>query len=78
MILEDLISTVPGVDEVAVVAYRDQKWGERPAAFIKGSADEETIRKKLNEYVDTGRIAKFWMPDRYYLLKILKRQEQEK
>ena len=68
VILEDLISTVPGVDEVAVVAYRDQKWGERPAAFIKGSADEETIRKKLNEYVDTGRIAKFWMPDRYYFV----------
>ncbi len=65
LILEDLISTVPGIGEVAVVKKKDEKWGERPAAFIKGNVDEATIRKKMNEYVDTGRIAKFWLPDIY-------------
>ena len=28
MVLEDLLSTVNGVDEVAVVARKDEKWGE--------------------------------------------------
>ncbi len=65
MVLEDLLSTVNGVDEVAVVARKDEKWGERPVAFIKGNAKEDDIRKKMEEYVDTGRIAKFWLPDEY-------------
>ncbi len=65
MVLEDLLSTVDGVEEVAVVARKDEKWGERPVAFIKGKAREEDIRKKMDEYVDTGRIAKFWLPDEY-------------
>lgn len=65
MVLEDLISTINGVEEVAVVARKDEKWGERPVAFIKGNINEKDIREKMNEYVDTGRIAKFWLPDEY-------------
>ncbi|WP_337860943.1 long-chain-fatty-acid--CoA ligase [Ferroplasma sp.] len=65
MVLEDLISTVPGVGEVAVTKKNDEKWGERPVAFIKGTAKKEDIVKKMQEFVDTGRIAKFWLPDDY-------------
>ena len=65
MVLEDLISTVPGVGEVAVTKKQDEKWGERPVAFIKGNASRETIEKEMQKYVDTGRIAKFWLPDDY-------------
>ncbi|HIH60900.1 MAG TPA: long-chain-fatty-acid--CoA ligase [Ferroplasma sp.] len=65
MVLEDLISTVPGVGEVAVTKKNDEKWGERPVAFVKGTATKEAIMKTMQKYVDTGRIAKFWLPDDY-------------
>lgn len=65
MVLEDLISTVPGVGEVAVTKKQDEKWGERPVAFIKGTASREAIENEMKKYVETGRIAKFWLPDDY-------------
>jgi fatty-acyl-CoA synthase len=65
MVLEDLISTVAGVGEVAVTKKPDEKWGERPVAFIKGTASREAIENEMKKYVETGRIAKFWLPDDY-------------
>ncbi len=67
IILEDAISTFPGVGEVAVVGKKDEKWGERPVAFISGlkEIDEEKMKAHLMEYVNAGRIAKFWIPEEY-------------
>jgi fatty-acyl-CoA synthase len=65
MVLEDLISTVSGVGEVAVTKKKDEKWGERPVAFVKGTATKDAIIKEMQKFVDTGRIAKFWLPDDY-------------
>ena len=71
LILEDLISTAPGVNEVAVVGKKDEKWGERPIAFVtvtsKFSVDE--VKKHLDTYVEAGRVAKFWLPDEYRVIK---------
>ncbi len=68
--LEDAISTHPGVAQVAVVAVRSRKWGERPAAIIvpkpewKGKITLDVIRKHLEEnYVSKGLIPKWWLPD---------------
>ncbi|MHB8361983.1 MAG: long-chain-fatty-acid--CoA ligase [Thermoplasmataceae archaeon] len=36
LIIEDALSTYPGIKEVAVVARPDPKWEERPVAFISG------------------------------------------
>lgn len=67
LVLEDVISACEGVNEVAVVAKPDPKWGERPVAFYSGdeSVDEAKIRKHLEGFVEFGRIAKFWIPDEY-------------
>lgn len=67
IILEDAISTFPGVAEVAVVAKPDSKWGERPVAFISGlkSIDRDKMVDHLMKYVESGRIAKFWIPDEF-------------
>lgn len=67
VILEDLISTFPGIGEVAVVGRKDEKWGERPVAFISGmkDIDKSKINSHLESFVSAGRIAKFWMPDEY-------------
>jgi fatty-acyl-CoA synthase len=68
--LEDAISTHPGVSQVAVVAVRSKKWGERPVAIIvpkpewKGRMTLEEVRRHLEEnYVSKGLIPKWWLPD---------------
>ena len=71
LVLEDLISTAPGVNEVAVVGRSDEKWGERPVAFltVNEKFNLENLKKHLESYVEAGRIAKFWLPDDYKVIK---------
>ncbi|MFZ8794128.1 MAG: long-chain-fatty-acid--CoA ligase [Acidilobaceae archaeon] len=68
--LEDAISTHPGVSQVAVIAVKSRKWGERPAAIVvpkpewKGRMTLEEVRRHLEEnYVTRGLIPKWWLPD---------------
>ncbi len=67
LVLEDVISACDGVKEVAVVAKPNEKWGERPVAFYSADAgvDEKKIREHLDDYVEFGRIARFWVPDEF-------------
>ena len=37
--VESLIGDVPGVQEAAVIAVKDEKWGERPMAFVVAKPD---------------------------------------
>ncbi|MEM2223989.1 MAG: long-chain fatty acid--CoA ligase [Acidilobaceae archaeon] len=69
--LEDAISTHPGVSQVAVIAAKSEKWGERPVAFIvpkpewRGKLTLEEIRKYLEDnYVAKGLISRWWLPDK--------------
>lgn len=62
-ILESVISEVDGVEMVAVLGKRDEKWGERPVAIIKGNVDAEKVKEHLAKVVEGGRISKWWMPD---------------
>lgn len=72
--LEDLLSQVNEVAEVAVVGLPDEKWGERPAAFIvlkpesQGSVSEEDIRAYLERVAREGRISKWAIPDQIYFV----------
>ncbi len=67
VILEDLISTFPGIGEVAVVGKANEKWGERPVAFVSGAEklDFDKLKAHLEQFVTTGRVAKFWLPDEF-------------
>jgi fatty-acyl-CoA synthase len=71
LVLEDLISTATGVNEVAVVGRSHEKWGERPVAFItvNDKFNLENLKKHMESYVESGRIAKFWLPDDYMVIK---------
>lgn len=64
IILEDIISAVPGIMEVAVVGKPDQKWDEVPVAFYtsKEELKEDYLNREMDKFVETGRIAKFWKP----------------
>lgn len=67
ILLEDYISSCPGVLEVAVVGRKDEKWGERPVAFVRVSPglNEGKIRDHLSTLVGQGKISKFWIPDSF-------------
>lgn len=58
LVLEDILMQHPAVMEVAVIAQRDEKWGERPLALVRlkpelaDSTSESKLRKYVAEQVD--------------------------
>ncbi len=68
-ILESYISEIPHVQMVAVVPRPDEKWVERPVAFIKSEIDfnvvKQDIIKTLNTLINENRMPKWWMPDEF-------------
>lgn len=72
--LENLINMHPKVQEVAVFGAQSEKWGERPVVLLvpaekyKDSITEEEMKEHLYQYVDEGKILKWWIPERFVFL----------
>lgn len=66
--LENLISKHAAVLEVAVVGVPDERWDERPVATIvlrEGvEVTSDAIKTHLKQFVDSGEIAKWAIPER--------------
>jgi fatty-acyl-CoA synthase len=66
-----LLSTHPKVQEVAVVAAKSAKWGERPIAVVvpkqeyKEDLAEDELREYMMQYVGEGKILKWWIPEKF-------------
>lgn len=67
--LESLISAHSGIKECAVVGLPDKKWGERPVALIvlnEGkNVTEEDIKEHLQQFIQSGHLSKWSMPDQF-------------
>ena len=63
--IESVISEIPGVKGVAVIAIPDAHWSERPKAIIASDPQVtgEIVDEALLNAVRGGRLAKFWVPD---------------
>jgi fatty-acyl-CoA synthase len=65
--LEDLLLQHPALLEAAVIAVKNEEWGERPVAIVvrKSGAvvSESELKNHFQKYVVDGKIAKFWVPD---------------
>ena len=62
--VEKVLAAYPGVVESAVVAAPDDRWGERPVAFVTASRDDISERELID--FARGRLAHFKVPDRIY------------
>jgi len=69
--LENLINMHPKVQEVAVFGAQSEKWGERPVVLLvpkdeyKGEISEAELREHMTQYVEEGKILKWWIPDKF-------------
>ncbi|MDH3714844.1 MAG: fatty acid--CoA ligase [Gammaproteobacteria bacterium] len=66
--LEDLVSQLSGVSEVAAIGVADETWGERPMLLIVPQAeaqlDEAVVRAHLQKSADSGEINAWAVPER--------------
>jgi fatty-acyl-CoA synthase len=68
--IEKVLTQHHGIDEVAVVGYPDEKWGEVGKAFIVTSNSESLDRNEINEFC-LQRLAKFKIPKHIEFVKEL-------
>jgi fatty-acyl-CoA synthase len=67
--LEDIILEEKGIARAAVIAVKDEKWGERPLALLvpqpgfAGRIAPEDVRTHLAAYVKNGALSKFAIPE---------------
>ena len=62
--LENALIDCPKVMEAAVIAFPNEKWGERPMAVVVPAPDVDPVTtEELNLYL-APRFAKFWLPDK--------------
>lgn len=73
--LEEAILTFSAVVDVAVVARPDERWGERPVAFIVTNienADTEQLAGSLRTHL-AELVPKWWLPEELVLIEALPR-----
>lgn len=75
ILLEDLVSQLPQVSEVAAIGIPDDKWGERPMVLVV-PRDGEAVSAKdviahLMRFVDQGVIEKWAVPDRVEIVEAI-------
>ncbi len=70
--LEDILNHHLSVLEAAVIGAKSSDWGERPVAIVTtkagASLTESELREHMSIFVEEGRIAKFWVPDRFVVI----------
>ena len=58
---------------------QSEKWGERPAALVvlkdkhKGKASEQEMRDHMTQFVDEGKILKWWIPEKFIFVDAIPR-----
>jgi fatty-acyl-CoA synthase len=70
--LENLLMAHPAVAEAAVIAIPDERWGERPMAFVVLSEGREATPEELRTHLGKD-FAKWQLPERFEFVDALPR-----
>jgi fatty-acyl-CoA synthase len=70
--LETALMDHPQVLEAAVVGVADERWGERPRAYVVLADGAELDETALRAYLG-DRVARWWIPDRFVALEQIPR-----
>jgi len=66
-ILEDYIAEHEAIDEAVTIAADHEEWMERPVAVVSlvegAEADDVDLEDHLQQFVDSGEIEAWWIPD---------------
>jgi fatty-acyl-CoA synthase len=65
--LENALMGHPSILEAAVIAVPDEKWCERPFAYIVPKEGKTATSEELKEFL-AGKFARFWIPDGYAVI----------
>ena len=65
--LENGLMDHPLVREAAVIGVHDERWGERPWAYVVPVEGADLDETELRRHLST-RVASWWIPDRFSLL----------
>lgn len=65
--LENAIMSHPDVEEAAVIGRPDEKWAERPVAYVVGRPDAELTPDAVREHL-RPLVARWWLPEDIYFL----------
>tara|TARA_B100001027_G_scaffold56631_1_gene38214 strand:+ start:570 stop:2093 length:1524 start_codon:yes stop_codon:yes gene_type:complete len=65
--IENVISLHPEVEEVVVVGLKDEKWGQKVAAFIKSKKNIDL--EELDDFCKKSDLANFKRPKSYFFIK---------
>jgi fatty-acyl-CoA synthase len=65
--LENSLMCHPAVLEAAVIGVPDEKWIERPFAYVVPKEGKQISADELKEFL-SGKFAKFWIPDGYAII----------
>jgi fatty-acyl-CoA synthase len=68
--LENALMAHPSVLEAAVIAVPNEKWWERPFAYIVPKEGRIVLPEELREFL-TGKFAKFWVPEGYEIIEAI-------
>ncbi len=70
--LENALSQHPAVSETAAIGIPDATWGERPMMLVvlrpDSKATPEEFKSFMQGFVETGKIPKYGLPDRYEII----------
>jgi fatty-acyl-CoA synthase len=65
--LENSLMDHPSILEAAVIGVPDNKWMERPFAYVVPKEGKSVSPDELKEFL-AGKFAKFWIPDDYAII----------
>jgi fatty-acyl-CoA synthase len=72
--LEDIVSQLAGVSEVAAIGISHEKWGERPLVLVvrepghENAIDEDMVRQHVQSHVDRGEMSRWAIPERVVMV----------